>query len=163
MAKALRNLLLLGVLTACTPQGHWKHAYLNTGTEFSSSKLAYVFPDPHNSIHLEILRSETSCTGYLFVHSHPIASVSTDPKKALVSLQVGDNVSSFLAIRHEGGHRLLLPEDMLEKVLLALSQDQTVLLETSGYKAKLSPEGFSRVYAKFQNPSKFPRLIQLPL
>lgn len=167
MTRLLSKLLLLGVLTffvsACSSKGHWKHSHLNTGTEFSSSKMAYVFPDPNNSIQLEVFRTQKNCRGYISVHSHPIKPVSNDPKKALVSLQIENDSSSFLAIRHDGGHRLLLPEEVLENILLALSQNKEVILETSGYKAKISPEGFSSTYAKFQNPSKFSQWIQLPL
>ena len=167
MANLRSKLLLLGVLaiscSACSSKGHWKHTHLNTGTEFSSSKIAYVFPDPNNSIKLDTIRSQKSYNGYLSVNSHPIVPSSTDPKKAKVSLQIQNDTFSFLATRHEGGHRLLLPEEALGKILLALSQNIEVILETSGYKTTLKSEGFSSTYKKFQNPSRLPKLIQLPL
>ncbi len=164
MAIVLLKLLILGALTSCASKGHWKHSHMSTGTsEFSSSKLSYMFPDPNNSIQLEIFRTEKHYRGYLSVQSHPIVPSQNDPQKALVYFQIQEESFSFLATRHQGGHRVLLPEEALEKILEALLQNVEVTLETSGYRTKINPEGFSSNYTKFQNPSKFPKLIQLPL
>ena len=165
MASLLNRLLFLGVFvlsSACSSSGHWKHAHLNTGTEFSSSKLCYMFPEGRG-IQLEVFRSQKDYRGYLSVESHPLLPSSSDSKKSQVCLNIQKESFSFLADLHEGSHRLLLPKEALEKILLALSQNLEVTVETSGYKTRLSPEGFSKAFAKFQNPSRFPKLIQLPL
>jgi len=125
--------------------------------------MSYVFPDHNNNIQFEVFQTQKTCRGYLSVHSHPIVPSSLDPKKALVALYIEQDSFTFLASRHEGGNRLLLPEKELTKILSALSENKEIWIETSGYKSKISPEGFSSTYKKFQNPSKLPKLIHLPL
>lgn len=163
MAKILKKILILGILTACASKGHWKQSYINTGTEYSSSKLVYAFPDPNNSLKLEIFRTSSYCKGYISVQSHPFIPWQNDPKKVLVSCKTQEGSFLYLADLHEGGQRALLPFDALEKIISSLLEKSNVLLEVSGYTTKISWEGFDSKYKNFQSPSKIPKIIQLPL
>lgn len=166
MTKSLALCLIsIGcLLTACASSNNWRHGHVNSGTsDFSSSRLSYTNPNPSQGMDLEIIRTNKASRGYLAVHSHPILPYEKDPKKALVSLQIEHESFSCIASRHEGGHRVLLPEEIVQKIILSLMNGKEVLIETSGYKAQISPEGFSDHYLKFQNPSNMKNLIKMPI
>lgn len=154
---------LLFAISSCQSKGHWKEEHIGSGSSiFSSARLSYLFPDTNNGIHLEVLQIHDSYKGYLSVQSTPIPAYQDDPQKAKLSLQIGEKHFSYIVIRHEGGHRLVLPEEGLSSILEALSQGITVRIELSGYQSELSPIGFSSCFKKFQRSFKFPQVVQLP-
>ena len=166
------NLFLLGaglfLLTACSSSRFWNHGYIQSGPEFSSSRLSYTDPDRQNGIHLEIIKHYMNTyTGYLFVHSHPIQPYKHDIKKALISIRMTDKdehqqLFSYIATRYEGGQRVRLPEEALHTLLEAFHQKKNVWIEASGYQTKICLEGFASQFTSFQTPPRFPKFIQSP-
>jgi hypothetical protein len=159
-----KTLLLLGVLlTGCTSKGNWKHSQLeNTAARFGSSRLSYVSSENPNNMKLEIIRKSRRYTGYLSVGPGQIPAMRGGNKQAEISVQIGDEKQSYLVSRYEGGQRLLLPENLLGKIIDSLKAGTEVTILASGYSLTLSPEGFASQYEKFEKTSKIPQLIQSP-
>ncbi len=144
-------MLLCSALAACASKGNWQHNHISSGSaEFSSSRLSFTPPNSYNQIQLEILRTKEASRGYLYVHSLPFSSYQDDKKIAPISILIGEETLFFLAKRHEGGHRVLLSEEILHKILQALETGYEVTLSTPGYKTTLNPDGFASQYKKFQ-------------
>jgi len=111
---------------------------------------------------LEIIRKNRRHTAYLSVGSRAIPPLRENTKQAEIWVQIGDEKNSYIVSRYEGGQRLLLPENLLEKILDTLKGGTEIAIQASGYSLKLSPEGFAPQYEKFQKTSKVPKLIHSP-
>ncbi|MES2199308.1 MAG: hypothetical protein V4489_03990 [Chlamydiota bacterium] len=156
--------LLLGVLlisTACAPKSHWKHSQIDgSSSQHDSSRLSYKTPNTHNTLQMEIIHRKKSCKGYLFVQGRVIPESKDHPKQALISMQIAGETTSYLVPRYEGGHRLSLPEDLLQKILQTLEEGKEVTLLTSGYLTTLDPKGFSSIHEKWKKNSYFHSFIK---
>lgn len=161
-AFPLSGVLLLS-LWSCTSNNHWKHSQISGDTEqFSSSRLSYKVANIPNSMYLEIIRRREAYRGYLCVPTRSIPPHQNNPKTALISIRIDDTSESYVVSRHQGGNKLLLNQECLEKILEALEKGQSVIVQASGYTTKLEPEGFSSQYEKFRKSSRIPKLIQTP-
>ena len=150
--RLIGAMLLCIALAACASKSHWKYDQINSGSsEFNSSRLSFVLPDSPSNLQLEILRTKNACRGYLYVHAFPIPAYQNDKKNAEIFIAIEDEAFSCLAQRHEGGHRLVLSESILNQILNALEHDQKVNISTSGYKTTLNPNGFSSQHKKLKN------------
>ncbi len=150
-------------LSSCASKSHWKLSHMHSGnTQFNSSRLCYIASDPLNSIDLELLSTHTALSLFLNVHSHPIAPYKENTKQAYLVLKIAEISIPYIVFRHEGGHRLLLPIELQEKIIHALLHNQTVYIETSGYLAKFEPQDFSEKYRKMQHPPRFSNPFRLP-
>jgi hypothetical protein len=161
-----RSCLLFFCLLAagCASKSNWSHSQIDSGSaQFSSSRLTHTLADAPNRLQLEVIQTKNTRKGYLYVHSHPIPPSKANPKLSNVYIQTEDNSFSYLAIRHSGGNRILLPEEALEKIFYALKSGEIVTLKSGGYVATLSPNGFENEYKKFQSPSKFSKFSWKPL
>lgn len=160
------SFLLLGALfttVACTPKSHWNLSQIDGGSsQFNSSRLSYSIANTSNPLQMEIIRREKSCKGYLFVKGRTLIEHPEHPKRSLLLVQIKEETSSHLVSRYEGGHRLLLPDDLLEKILKALQEGTEVTLKTSGYHTVLNPTGFSSSYEKWQKNTRFSSFIKSP-
>ena len=158
--RLLGAMLLCLALAACASKGNWKYNEISSGSsEFNSSRLSFVALDSPARLQLEILRTKNACRGYLYVHSVPILANQNDTKTSTLSILIGEETLSFLAQRHEGGHRILLSEEALSKIVNSLKQGLEVTLSTSGYQTTLNPQGFASQYEKFQKNPHFFKLL----
>jgi hypothetical protein len=150
-------------LVGCATKGNWKLSHVQSGSaKFNSSKLTYLASDKLNGIDLEILCTQTSSHAFVNVHSHPIKPYKGDPKVAYLTVRIGEESIPCLAARHEGGHRLLLPQEIQDAIIQALYEQKTIVLETSGYKSELEPQDFSKKYQKLKKPPSFSNPFHLP-
>ncbi|MBS0627832.1 MAG: hypothetical protein JSS09_06435 [Verrucomicrobia bacterium] len=158
--------LLLGmllILAACTPKSHWNVSQIDGGSsQFRSSRLSYVISNASNSLQMEIIRREKALKGYLFVQGRTLLEHPETPKHSLIFVQIKEETNSYLVSRYEGGQRLLLPDDLLQKILKALKDETEVTLKVSGYQTTLTPAGFSSSYEKWQKNTHFPSFIKSP-
>lgn len=154
-------LTLLGLsLTSCASKENWRHSHITSGTtDFNSSRLVYTTENSSEKINLELIQTKNALRGYLSVHSHPILPYDKDPKKALISITIENDSFYCIGQRHEGGHRILLPEETLQLLIAALREGKSTLIETSGYKTKINPEGFPTHYLQFKKRSTIEKLI----
>ena len=153
--------LFLGVLLtsiACTPKSNWKHTQIEgSSDEHNSSRLSYGIFNTHNTLQMEIIHRKHSYKGYLFVQGRIIPEAEGNPRLALVSVSIEGIKESYLVPRYEGGHRLSLPKDLLQKILQNLEKGREVTLQVPGYLTTLDPNGFSSLYEKWKkNPSFHP-------
>lgn len=132
------------IFISCSSKGHWQHTSMNSGsTLHSSTRLSYAPPSSSSKLQLEIMQYKGEKRGYLCSSSHPIPCLEGNPKQAFVTLKIQDEVFSYIAIRHEGGQRVLLPSTAIEKILSSLEKGEKATLEVPGAKIILLPEGFS--------------------
>lgn len=158
--RLIGTMLLCLITVACASKGNWKQDHIDSGSaEFNSSRLSFVLPDTRNHLQLELLRTKNACHGYLCVNSLSIPFYQNDPKAASISILIGEETISCLAKRHEGGHRVLLSKEILDRILNALEKGKEVTITASGYQTILKPEGFSAQYKKFQKDSLLSRLL----
>ncbi|MCX6990100.1 MAG: hypothetical protein NTX49_03405 [Chlamydiae bacterium] len=156
--------LIAALLLGCSHRDNWKVSHIQSGSkQFSSSRLSYHTPDTVNGIDVEFLALDTSCNLYLHVHSHPVKPYKGDPKTALVTMKTEENAKSFLAKRHEGGQRLLLPDNAKEFLVASLKEGKTVIISTSGYTSTLTPDSFERKYHLLEKPPRFKNPVHSPL
>ena len=160
-----RICLLLCLLTAsCSSKHHWSHSQLDSGSsQFSSTRLSHTLLDTPNRLQLEVIQTQDSCKGYLYVHSRPIPPIREDSALAKVYLTIKEERSFYLVTRHAGGHRLLLPDEALDSIVNALLEGEVVEISSAGYSSTLSPKGFKQEYSKFQSPSKLSNFLRLSL
>lgn len=142
------------LLFGCSKSDNWNVSHVRTGDKaYNSSKLSFAASDPINGIDVEMLKMQNSFRTYLQVHSHMIPAYKDNPKEAFVSLESEDGSVNGLAIRHEGGQRLLL-SDVHQKFLLShLIEKKPVTIRVEGYSITLNAENFSEHYEELQSPS----------
>jgi hypothetical protein len=153
----------LFLLSGCAKREAWEVSTIRTGDEHHSSKLSCASRDPVNGIDLDFLMVAGELSVYLTVHSRPVPSYPLDEKTALVKLVSEDRKKIFLAIRREGGQRLLLPESIHAFILDSLKQGKPLLVQVCGYQAKIEPNNFNKQYHEFLEPSSLKPSIRLPI
>jgi hypothetical protein len=141
-------LLVCFIATACSSKENWKYTQLE-GTH--TARLSY---STQNEPFLEIFKIEDKYHGYLY-----IPHIQKKQKEIPLHLHIKDEQLTYLAIEHKGGHKLLLSEEVIEKILSALSEQNIVSIETLGYKSTLNPSGFEQAHKKLQKP--FSRIFRL--
>jgi hypothetical protein len=144
---------LLFFLSCCSKPSHWSSSHVKTGSSaFDSSELCFRTTDPVNGLDLAMIRTKESLRLYLEVRSRAIPPYQNNPKQALVEVLIGSDKYSFIGFRHEGGQRLLLPNDCQEIVLDSLKNNITVTFHLSGYKAVIDPKDFEAKFKKLGSP-----------
>lgn len=156
--------LLLGALltsVACSPKSNWKHSQIEgSSDEYNSSRLSYCLSNTHNTLQMEVIHRKRSYKGYLFVKGRVIPEAEGNPRLALVSLSIKGLKETYLVPRYEGGHRLSLPDDLLQKILENLEKGSEVTLQVPGYLTTLDPNGFSSLYEKWKKNPYFHPFIK---
>lgn len=144
------------LLSCCTKQDHWNVSHIKTGqSEFDSSKLTYLASDRINGIQLEFLRTKHALHLYAFVHSQPIPAYRGNPKQAKVIIRIEAQEFPFIAIRHAGGHRLLIPEETQDLITQSLHDAKSITLELQGYIETIESAGFSQHFEKLYSSMPF--------
>lgn len=148
-------MLLCLTIAACASKQNWQYSQMDTGSaEFSSSRLSYINRS-HKDVYLEILRTKDACRGYLCTHHPAILSSQNNQKTTEVSIFIGKETHSFLAKKHDGGHKLLLPDELTSIILSNLEKNNEIIIDISGNQTSLSPQGFLSHYKKLQKNSIF--------
>ncbi|HSW86901.1 MAG TPA: hypothetical protein VLG49_05310 [Rhabdochlamydiaceae bacterium] len=157
-------LLMLVFFTSCSQKTPWAVTHIKgNGPEFNSAKLTYHSNDKANGIDLEFLKTEDSLNLYLNVHSRPIPCSRNHPNMAQVTLQIEDKQYSFSAIRHQGGHRLLVPASIQEIIINSLKDAIPIAIHLEGYDATFDPAYFSEYFYKMHYPPRFSSHLNLSL
>jgi len=131
--------------------------------EFSSTKLSYLSPDPIHGIDLELLKIKERIAVYLNVHSIPVPPHQSNPKNALVKLDIDGQIWRYEAYRLEGGQRFLLPDEMTKLLIDALQKGKEVRLTLPGYKTTVKAEDFSEKFHRFLDPTPLQNPFHLPI
>ncbi len=155
-AKLLRKgviSFLLFHLCSCTHSTPWNTQCIRTNeADHGSSKLTYKCPDRVRGIDVEFLQTKSSSHLYLIVHSVPIPPLKNNPKEAELTLEIDGAKTLYTVPRHEGGHKLSIPDALKETIITTLQAHHPVTIHLEGYTATLTPEQFSASYDKFQYP-----------
>jgi hypothetical protein len=151
--KVSKNLLFAILLFGCSRSDNWSVSHIRTGDkDYNSSKLSYAAPDPVNGIDVEILNMQNSFRTYLHVHSHMVPPYQDNPKEALVVLEAEDGSLNGVAVRREGGQRLLLSDAHQKFLLSHLVEKKPVTIRVEGYAITLNADNFPEHYAELQSP-----------
>lgn len=149
--------------SSCSHPQQWAFQRIDAGDQqFNSTKLTYHSQDPINGIDLELMQTPNLLRSYLNVHSLPIPSLKDDPKATAVNLCIGDNTYQFLARRHEGGQRLVLPQEMTEKIIEGLLQHLPLKIKVPGYAVVIEAEGFEEKFQQLGHTPLFRNPFHLP-
>ncbi len=111
-----------------------------------------MFFSPENmstGIELEIARTAIDLRMYLTVFSlepYPFAK-----GKVPAIIIADDNRYEILADRFEGGQRFLLPAEIYQQILDALSSNQTVTIILGRYRSEIIGLGFPAAYAQINS------------
>jgi len=82
---------------------------------------------------------------YLDVHSHPIPPYASNPKEAIVTLSTGEEKLVVLAVRREGGQRLVVPLEAHAFILKTLRQGLPLTIELEGYTTTIEAKNFKAI------------------
>ena len=153
----IKQLILLSgallFIAGCNKSSHWSTNHVKTGSSaFDSSELCYRTSDPANGLDLAMIRTKDTLRFYLAVRSRSIPPYQNNPKQALVEILIDNNKYIFIAARHEGGQRLLLPEECQQLVLDSLKNNLSVTFQLSGYQAFIEPSDFETQFKKLNVP-----------
>jgi hypothetical protein len=165
--NAVKQLFLCALvclfLAACGSDSQWKTDRIASDySEHHSTRLTFASEDTVHGLDVEFIKSKDSMRAYLNVHSIPIPPHRNDPKKAQVTLDIGDDRHTFEAYRLEGGQRLLLPGALIDSLLQALKEHKNPTLSVRGYRATLSFKHFSEQLEKFEHPFPIENHFHLP-
>ncbi len=156
-------LLLLVLLSACRHSDRWAYNQIESGDkQFNSTKLSHHTSDLVNGLDLEFMRIAGEIRTYLNIHSLPIPSSKEDPKTTSGFLTIGSEKHPFQAFRHEGGQRLLLPKEISELIIQALSHNLPVHIKVFGYSSTITAEGFEPKFQKMMKDSHLQNPFHLP-
>lgn len=140
-------------LVSCSQATPWSINHIKTGNAcFDSSELCYRSSDPANGLDLEMIRTQESLRLYLSVRSRIIPPYKNNPQEAIVEVLANGEKHRFIAFRHEGGQRVLLPEECQNLILSQLKDNHPVAISLSGYKNIIEPTSFSSFYEQLYNP-----------
>lgn len=143
----LLSLCIFFLLTSCSHSDPWAFNRIDSGDpQFNSSKLTFYSKDPINGIDLEFVQTCDHLRTYLNVHSFPVPALKDDPKASKVHLLIGTDNFHFLASRHQGGQRLLLPPEMAERIIAGLREHQPIHIKVPGYSVAIEEGEFEKKF-----------------
>ncbi len=160
----MARFLALLLLCSCSQNRSWRVGHVDAGhSAFNSSKLCYRSDDAANGIDVEFLKTQHTLHLYLNVHAHPVPPYEGNAKQALVVFLAGDKKFTYIAARHEGGQRLLVPLEAQEILIEALRANTSITIQLEGYTAQIDPASFSENFTDLQKASPFDLPIKLSL
>ncbi len=139
MIKKTLPLLLLAASCQKTPP-HWTAAHIE-----GTTNLTYHDIDPLNGIDLEMVTGSEGTSLYLDVHSHPIPPYASNPKEAIVTLSTGEEKHVVLAVRRDGGQRLVVPPEAHAFILATLRAGLPLTIELEGYTTTIEAKNFKAI------------------
>lgn len=155
--------LLSSLLASCRSSSPWNLDRVESGNAaFNSTKLIFPASDAIYGIDIEFLHTSKDLYVYLNVHSTPVPPLKDDPKHAHVVLTVGSEKHHFVALRREGGQRLLLSKETVNLLIESLQKDLPIEIRVSGYSTQLTTADFSKKFQKMQQAPLFPNPFHLP-
>ncbi len=159
----LFTLFILSLLASCSHSDPWAFNRIDSGDpQFNSTKLTYYSQDPINGIDLEFTHTCDAIRTYLNVHSLPIPPSKEDPKATKGHLTIGSDSFSFLAYRHEGGQRLLLPPEIAERIIAGLRECKSIQIKVPGYSVAIEGKEFEKKFGQLGHTPLLRNPFHLP-
>ena len=153
-------LLLLFLLAGCGVASPWHCDTISAAShQFDSSRLTYKTPSSH--LGLELLKAGDKIYAFLFLDQHRF---STDNAPVKIFLTIGDEqLTEILPVR-KGGMKILLSNEMSEKLILGLQEGKSAVILGGGFQETIDPADFEPAYSKFmKGESLFSNLLKDPL
>lgn len=150
----MRTVLLLCtlLLTACSQKGGWSYQeVISNSGQFDSVHLHFPPENELTGIGVEFLKGSFGTIGYAYVVNRTIPSLPKEEDYAIFVIQIDEETFPYKAQKMEGGQRLSLPKEAVEKLLASLTDEQPVTIYLNGYMSKLSSSNFAKNAEKFQN------------
>lgn len=113
---------------------------ITSNASYNSSRLVFPVQDDARGVELEIVCGSYGSRMYLNVFSLPLQEYSE------LILTIEGVEERFLIECLQGGQRLLLHQDIAERIIDAFLADQSVAVVLGRYQSVFTPEGFSELY-----------------
>lgn len=145
---------LLGVLfllQACSKQApEWMLISSHSSEPyFVSSRLYFqpenIFREPGFEIICDSMRGSRS-RFFINVYGCPVRTTSESPNTAEVILTIDGYSETFMAHVFQGNQRLLLPDEISDKIIQGLLNRHSVSLKFDNYHGELTQYGFVKKY-----------------
>jgi len=113
----------------------------------SNSQRIFLKPvDPYRGLEIELVRGSYGIRVYVNALCFCFPPLKDNPKKAVLQLFMNGEWEEGEATLFEGGQRLLLPVEMKEKMVEALSRGETVQLKIGRFSEQIVPTHFLPSY-----------------
>lgn len=141
------------VLLSCanTPRQWQFTANKGTHQNYCTSRI-YLEPDNQFSgFGIEVLNTSQGYLIYLNAFGLEIKSEGQNLEGyplVTVSLSVNNQSQEFLAFLHQGGHRILLPENASHLIIENLKENNSIEISVGNYSTTIIPDGFAKSQGK---------------
>lgn len=152
--------LLLLLLAGCGKGSPWHCETISAASrQFDSSRLTYKTPSSH--LGLELLKTGEKVSAFLFLDQHHF-SAGNDLAKIILKIE-DEEITEILPVR-KGGMRILLSNEITEKLILGLQEGKVAVILGGGFQETIDPAAFDAAYSKFmKGQSPFSTLLKDPL
>lgn len=144
MVNLLKRVLctLFLILSSCSKQCEkWQfEEVISSCPSFSSKKLSLSPQSPCLGLEIELIYSQNVLKAYVNAFSLPFAP------NPIFTLTINDEVIEATAYSFEGGQRLLLPQEVVPRLLDALWNGIPVTLTVGRYSSVIIPDNFRDLY-----------------
>lgn len=141
------------LINGCSHPRRWEFREV-LSKQYNSRQLSYHPESSLNGIGLELLEGPFGTVGYVEVTVRTIPPIAANTNQALLILKIENEPFTYESTLMEGGQRLLLPQDAIEKIIECLRLDQPFTLYLNGYISKFNPVDYSKTVAKFISADK---------
>jgi hypothetical protein len=153
--KILFTALFFGA-AGCFYSNPWKCDEMATGSSlFSSSRLRYIPADNNSPLHFEMLRIGNQTEAFLSLSQFKLVSDSDLYPSVMAHFKLEDEEFKEALPLLEGGMKLKIPPDTLERLTLALQEGKKVSILVGGFEEILDPDQFAKNFDRFRGQGSF--------
>lgn len=144
--------LLLFFMASCSKSCYWKYQEIETQCPlYRTASLFHQSDNQFSGLKLEFLKGSYGTKGFISVFASEIPPALEDPKMSRVIIAIDETVESFLAVRMEGGQKVLLPENATFLLIDALQAQRKVVVALDGYYSEIPACDFPKFYKSFDS------------
>lgn len=145
--------LLCLLLVSCSSTQSWRLDAIQAGDQtFNCAKLVYI--DPKSApLNFEIICQGTVVEAFLYLSKHKLTPPSDHPQSINIEFTIDDQQFCESAPLLEGRMRIRLPQEVADKLILALQEGKKIDILLDGFQQRLNPDCFPKLYAKLVKPT----------
>ena len=145
--------LICLILAGCAGTQSWRLDAIEAGDKaFNYTKLIYI--DPKSApLNFEIICQDTLVEAFLYLTKHKLTPPQEHPQSIDVEFTIDDQRFCESVPLLEGRMRLRLPQELAERLILALQEGKKIDILLDGFQQRLNPECFPKLYAKLVKPT----------
>ena len=153
----------LALLCSCSRQNSWSHERIYSNyPQYAYCKIAHYTPDLVHGIDLEFVQIKNQIKSYLAIHSTPLSSLASSPKKIKVDIEIDRRNTSYICDLLQGGQRILLPEHVTQLLIDTLLSKKKITISLPGYHSSIEASNFKKKFSKMHHHSLLENPFRLP-